>query len=47
MIKEALNGLKTAWKGLSLTLSHFGAATKSKKVKGIKEADILSSRMGL
>nr|MBC7612157.1 4Fe-4S dicluster domain-containing protein [Pseudopedobacter sp.] len=47
MIKEAFNGLKTAWKGLALTLSHFGAATHSKKVKGIKEADYFEQQNGI
>ena len=47
MIKEALNGFKTAWKGLALTLVHFGAATKSKKVKGIKEANYFEQQDGI
>lgn len=47
MIKEAFNGLKTAWKGLSLTLQHFGAARQSKKVKGIKEADYFEQQSGI
>lgn len=47
MIKEALNGLKTAWKGLALTLKHFGGAHEAKKVKGIKEKDYFSQQSGI
>jgi NADH-quinone oxidoreductase subunit I len=47
MIKEALNGFKTAWKGLALTLTHFGAATKSKKVKGIKDPNYFEQQNGI
>jgi NADH-quinone oxidoreductase subunit I len=47
MIKEAFNGLKTAWKGLALTLKHFGGATKSKKVKGIAEPNYFEQQSGI
>ncbi len=47
MIKEAFNGLKTAWKGLVLTLKHFGGATKSKKVKGIAEPNYFEQQSGI
>lgn len=47
MIKEAFNGFKTAWKGLGLTLQHFGAARRSKKVKGIKETDYFEQQNGI
>lgn len=47
MIKEALNGFKTAWKGLSLTLGHFMGAGETKKVKGIKEADYFEQQSGI
>ncbi|MBK0382814.1 4Fe-4S dicluster domain-containing protein [Pedobacter sp. SD-b] len=47
MIKEAFNGLRTAWKGLALTLKHFGAASESKKVKGINEANYFGQQAGI
>ncbi|MEO5909984.1 MAG: 4Fe-4S binding protein [Pelobium sp.] len=47
MIKEALNGFKTAWKGLALTLKHFGGAYEAKKVKGIKEQDYFAQQSGI
>lgn len=47
MIKKAFNGLRTAWKGLGLTLQHFGAARQSKKVKGINEVDYFEQQNGI
>ena len=46
-MKTALNGFLTAWKGLSLTMRHFLGARKSKKVKGIKEADYFEQQNGI
>jgi NADH-quinone oxidoreductase subunit I len=47
MMKEALSGFKTAFKGLSLTFNHILGARKSKKVKGIKEADYFEQQNGI
>jgi NADH-quinone oxidoreductase subunit I len=47
MIKEAFNGLQTAWKGLALTLKHFGDAGQSKKVRGIKEDNYFEQQNGI
>lgn len=47
MIKTALKGFLTAWKGLALTISHLFAASESKKVKGIKESDYFEQQNGI
>jgi NADH-quinone oxidoreductase subunit I len=47
MMKEALSGFKTAFKGLSLTFKHILGARKSKKVKGIKEPDYFEQQNGI
>ncbi|HET8829974.1 MAG TPA: 4Fe-4S dicluster domain-containing protein, partial [Pelobium sp.] len=47
MIKTAYNGLKTAWKGLSLTIKHFFAATESKKVANVKESNYFEQQNGI
>ncbi|HEX7365551.1 MAG TPA: 4Fe-4S binding protein [Pelobium sp.] len=47
MIKTAYNGLKTAWKGLTLTIKHFFAATESKKVINVKETNYFDQQNGI
>lgn len=47
MIKTALKGFLTAWKGLFLTMRHLFAASESKKVKGIKESDYFEQQNGI
>jgi len=47
MIKEALSGFITAWKGLSLTIKHFSAASSSKKVKAIDQEDYFEQQEGI
>lgn len=47
MFKKALNGFITAWKGLTLTIKHFFAATQAKKVVGVKEANYFDQSEGI
>ncbi|HCN84704.1 MAG TPA: 4Fe-4S ferredoxin, partial [Sphingobacteriaceae bacterium] len=46
MIKQVLSGVKTSWKGLSLTLRHLFAARKSRKVIGIKDSNYFNQLQG-
>jgi NADH-quinone oxidoreductase subunit I len=47
MIKDVISGFKTSWKGLSLTLGHFFAATRSRKVISIKEDNYFANLSGI
>ena len=47
MIKKVLNGFKTVFKGLRLTLRHFFAATESRKVKAISDPDYFAQNSGI
>ena len=47
MIKAALNGLKTAFKGLTLTIKHVLGARKSRKVIAIQTADYFEQQKGI
>lgn len=47
MIKTAYNGFKTAWKGLSLTIKHFFAASEAREVRNVKEANYFDQQNGI
>lgn len=37
MIKNAINGIVTAWKGLSLTIRHLFASSKQREIKAVSD----------
>lgn len=47
MMKRALSGFTTAWKGLYLTIKHFFDASESKKIKGIDQKDYFDQQQGI
>jgi NADH-quinone oxidoreductase subunit I len=46
MIKQVLSGIKTSWKGLSLTIGHLFAARKGRNVIGIKDNNYFNQTSG-
>lgn len=46
MIKQVLSGIKTSWKGLTLTIRHLFAARKSRNVIGIKDDNYFNQKEG-
>lgn len=47
IIKNTISALTTAWKGLSLTMKHFFAATKSRKSTNIRDEGYFDKQEGL
>ncbi|QEK50552.1 4Fe-4S dicluster domain-containing protein [Pedobacter aquae] len=47
MIKGALNGFTTAWKGLSLTLKHFFNAKADKTIKSVEHSGYFDQAEGI
>jgi len=46
MIRQVISGLKTSWKGLSLTIGHLFAARQSRNVIGIKDNNYFDQKEG-
>lgn len=46
MIRQVISGLKTSWRGLSLTLRHLFAARHSRHVVGVKNNDYFGQAQG-
>jgi NADH-quinone oxidoreductase subunit I len=46
MIRQTINGFRTSWKGLSLTLKHLFAARQSRNVVGIKDNNYFTQKQG-
>ena len=47
ILKKAYQGLKTSWKGLTITFRHILDAFKSKKVKGIEDPSYFKEDTGI
>lgn len=47
LIKKVINGLRTSWKGLSITLRHFFQASESKIVRGVAEDNYFDQKTGI
>ena len=47
IVKKAYQGLKTSWKGLTITFRHILGAFKSKKVKGIEDPSYFKEDTGI
>ena len=45
--KKIISGFTTSWKGLTLTIRHFFAARKSRKVQGIKNDNYFKQQEGI
>ena len=47
LVRKAIQGFVTSWKGLSITLRHIFSATKSKKVKAIDDKTYFDQQDGI